>query len=182
MVHINDQPEAEPASAPAFGSELLTSLSGLINRWTSHRFQTLHATRLHNDLDFSANKVLYILGSTGPCRPSVVAEQLGTGRANVSKVIGRLEAQNLVSRLPDARDSRAYLIALTAIGIERSRDVFQIGDQMLQEMTAEWTRAEFETFTRLMSRLNLAASKYESRLAATDVSESRNDNESIGSS
>lgn len=166
MAHIDDRPEDEEIPPP-FGSELLASLSGLINRWISHRFQTIHATRLHNDLGFGMNKVLYVLGSTGACRPSTVAEQLGTGRANVSKLIARLEAQHLVTRMPDPGDSRASLIALTPLGRERSRDVFEIGDRMLQEMTAAWTDAEFETFTRLMTRLNVAAAEYEQRVAAS---------------
>lgn len=155
-----------PAEAPSvlFSSPLLSDLSDLVARWTSHRFQTLHASRLKNDLDFAANKTLYVLGSNGPSRPSALAEQLVTGRANVSKVVSRLEAQGLAMKVPDTDDSRAFLVALTPQGVEASQEVFRIGDEMLREMTAEWSPEEVESFSRQMARLTRAAAAYEHRL------------------
>src|ERR1700712_3677463 len=109
----------------AFEPHLLASLSEIVNRLDSHSFQTTHASRLENDLGFSANKVLYVLGSFGPCRPSFLAVQLATGRANVSKVVRLLEEQGLIARAPDPVDSRASLLALTPSGQQRAAGVFQ---------------------------------------------------------
>lgn len=163
----NDLPdEPAPSSEPRFDSPLLGSLWSLVNRLNSHRFQFLHATRLDNGRDFTANKVLFILGSLGSVRPSVLADEVATGRANVSKVVKRLEEEGLVVRRPDPGDSRASLIALTSLGALASREEFRIGDEMLQELTAEWKSGEVEAFTLLLGRLSGAVADYEARLAA----------------
>ncbi|WP_186808244.1 MarR family winged helix-turn-helix transcriptional regulator [Agrococcus baldri] len=143
---------------------LAEQLSTLVNRWSSHRFQLAHASRLHNERDFTANKVLYLLGSNGPMRPSELATEVGTGRANVSKVVARLESDGLVARSLDETDARATLVSLTARGEVVSSDVFTIGEEMIAELTAGWTRAERATLTSLLERLNAATERYERRL------------------
>lgn len=148
-----------------FESELLSSLSELVNRLDSHGFQATHASRLENDLGFSANKVLYVLGTAGPSRPSALASQLATGRANVSKVVGQLEQQGLIERAPDPHDSRASLVALTPAGEQRAADVFRLGDRMLQEVMTDWSTVEVTAFTGLMARFNEGVAAYERRLA-----------------
>ena len=96
-----------------FDSELLSNLSELITRFNSHHFQKAHASRLSNEFDFTSNRVLYLLGSEGATRPSILASQLATGRSNVSKVLKRLEAEGLIASSVDPADSRASVIALT---------------------------------------------------------------------
>jgi DNA-binding MarR family transcriptional regulator len=147
-----------------FDSEPLSNLSELITRFNSHSFQTAHASRLHNEFDFTANRVLYLLGAEGATRPSILASQLATGRSNVSKVLKRLEGEGLIATRVDPEDSRASLVALTTAGMKRSRDVFAIGDDMMRELTADWTSAEKEAFSASLARLNIAAAAYEARL------------------
>jgi len=148
-----------------FGSALIGELSRLVNRWNSHDFQLAHASQLRNERDFTANKVLYLLGSNGPMRPSELASDLGSGRANVSKVVARLLADGLVIRTPDPSDSRAHLVGLTESGWAVSRDVFAIGDEMVRELTADWTAGERSTFTELLVRINAASDAYQKRMA-----------------
>lgn len=147
-----------------FPSELLEQLSVLVNRWSSHHFQLAHASRLRNERDFTANKMLYLLGSTGPLRPSELATELGTGRANVSKTLARLEADGLVERSPDPADARSAWINLTETGRLVSADVFRIGEQMLAEITPDWSQEERDQLTRLLRRLNASAEAYELRM------------------
>jgi DNA-binding MarR family transcriptional regulator len=147
-----------------FDSELLSNLSELITRFNSRSFQTAHASRLSNEFDFTSNRVLYLLGTEGATRPSVLASQLGTGRSNVSKVVKRLEDEGLIVATSDPEDSRASVVSLSARGIERSREVFTIGDDMVRELTAGWTPAETEALSLLLGRLNVAAAAYEARL------------------
>jgi DNA-binding MarR family transcriptional regulator len=108
--------------------------------------------------------VLYLLGTGGATRPSILAAQLRTGRSNVSKLLNRLEAEGLIESLADPRDSRAQLVSLTRAGVERSHEVFSIGDDMMRELTAEWSPEEVGGFTELLARLNTAAARYEERL------------------
>jgi DNA-binding MarR family transcriptional regulator len=145
-------------------SELLEQLSVLVNRWSSHDFRLAHASRLHNERDFTANKLLYLLGAGGPMRPSELATVLGTGRANVSKTIARLESDGLISREPDPSDARASLVALTDEGRVVSADVFRIGGLMLAEITHDWTDAERRELTALLRRLNAGGEAYEAHL------------------
>lgn len=148
-----------------FTSALSSQLSSLVNRWSSHHFQLAHASQLHNERDFMANKVLYLLGSTGPMRPSDLATELGTGRANMTKVVTRLESDGLVSREVHPDDSRARIVALTVRGRKVSADVFRIGEDMLNELTVEWDADDRERLTELLSRLNAASDVYEQRLS-----------------
>lgn len=154
----------DSAHGQLFESKLLSGISELIDRMTSHHFQVAHAKQLENDLDFTANKILYVLGSLGPSRPSSLAAQLATGRPNVSKAVKRMTADGLLVALNDPNDTRATLIALTDEGIQRSHDVFSIGDIMVKELTEDWTAAEVEQFSGLLARLNAAAAAYEARL------------------
>ncbi|CAN5167880.1 hypothetical protein BH09ACT6_BH09ACT6_11040 [soil metagenome] len=150
-----------------FSSALVGQLSLLVNRWSSHHFQLAHASRLHNERDFTANKLLYLLGSNGPMRPSELAVELGSGRANVSKVVSRLLADGLVCRSVDPRDSRAQLVQLTERGGVVSADVFRIGEDMVRELTAEWSDADRRRLTELLRRLNQNTDAYERRLSAS---------------
>lgn len=153
------------SSSSAFGSPLAVQLSILVNRWSSHHFQLAHASRLRNERDFTANKVLYLLGSNGAMRPSHLATEVGTGRANVSKVVARLEADGFVARAPDEIDARATLVSLTELGNIVSSDVFAIGEAMIAELTTGWADAERDALTTLLARLNLAAEGYERELS-----------------
>lgn len=148
----------------SFGSPLLEQLSLLVNRWSSHHFQLAHASRLHDERDFTANKVLYLLGSSGAMRPSELAVEVGSGRANISKVLARLEAEELISRRPDPADSRANLVVLTEKGLTVSTDVFRIGEEMISELTSDWTDDERQDFAEKLRSLNTAAAAYEARL------------------
>lgn len=149
-----------------FDSELLSNLSELITRFNSYQFQAAHASRLSNGLDFTANRVLYLLGTEGASRPSELAAQLATGRSNISKVLRRLESDGLIACNADSDDSRATLISLTAKGVAHSHEVFTIGDDMIRELTADWDPAEITQFSALLGRLNVASAGYEYRLTA----------------
>lgn len=161
------RPKSSPAEAKSsipFESDLLMHLSGLVNRWASHDFRQLHAGRLTTNRDYYANEVLYVLAWHGPSRPSFIAEQVGASRANISKVVNRLEEYDLVSRAINPVDSRSTLVALTSKGKKEAKDLFRIGRDMLKEMTADWTPTELEQFTLLMQRMNQSAAEYEQRL------------------
>ncbi|MCU1480896.1 MAG: MarR family transcriptional regulator [Subtercola sp.] len=149
-----------------FDSELLSNLSELITRLNSYRFQAAHASRLSNEFDFTSNRVLYLLGTEGASRPSVLAAQLTTGRSNISKVLKRLESDGLIVSSVDPADSRATVVSLTEKGVAFSHEVFTIGDDMMGELTAEWSAEEAEQFSALLARLNAAAAAYENRLSS----------------
>ena len=67
---------------------------------------------LELDLTMKQLKVLMVLCSLGPTRPSVIANCIGASAANATGVLDRLEAQGYVERRPDAADRRALLVGL----------------------------------------------------------------------
>ncbi|MCC6237415.1 MAG: MarR family transcriptional regulator [Dehalococcoidia bacterium] len=68
------------------------------------------------DLTMKQLKVLMVLCSLGPTRPSVIASCIGGSAANATGVLDRLEAQGYVERRPDTADRRALLVGLTDSG------------------------------------------------------------------
>lgn len=156
---------AAGALTPAFESPLLTSLSLLVNRWSSTRFQTLHLKHVRNRLGISANNTLYYLAAEGPSRPSDLADWLGTGRANVSKVVNNLVGLGLVARVDDPSDGRAQLVTLTAAGDAAGRELFEAGDVMFRELVAGVPEEELAVATRVMAQVQVRAALYEARLA-----------------
>ncbi len=148
-----------PAELP-YRSDLLASLAAIIDRAMSPQFQAALAAEAEVGLDPSAALVIRHLGFRGAVRPSELASEMGTGRSNVSKILGRLESAGLVRRVGDPSDSRASLIELTAEGGAAARMTFDIGDRMIQALTHDWTDEELSTYEALSARLSQAFRDY----------------------
>ncbi|MFD0658240.1 MarR family winged helix-turn-helix transcriptional regulator [Thermocatellispora tengchongensis] len=79
-----------------------------------------HSVRLAvmKAVDFPVNDlpmflVVNQLSYRGALRPSELAQTLGTGRANLSKIANRLVEAGLIVRVPEPSDERSVLLALT---------------------------------------------------------------------
>lgn len=139
-------------STTRYRSDLLTDLSRLIYLWESPQFQSEVLTQTGEPLDQSSHQMLRLLGFSGPLRPSQIAEHLKTGASNVSKMLRRLEANGWLERKPDSADARAILVGLTPAGIEAAQHVFDLGDDMIAQVLAEWNPHDVEHYTRLTRR------------------------------
>lgn len=82
-----------------------------------------------------------------------VAEGLACVRSNVTQLVDRLEAEQLVSRAPDPDDRRSILLRLTDEGRRR----YEVGRRALgtaeQELLAGYTSAERALLLDLLARL-----------------------------
>lgn len=83
---------------------------------------------------------LSVLHRTGPMRLSELAEREQISKPTVTRLVGRLEEKDLVTRVPDDNDARSQTIRLTAAGLrlvesaaERSNDYLR---QRAQELDA----------------------------------------------
>jgi DNA-binding MarR family transcriptional regulator len=92
------------------------------------------------------------LAYRGALRPTDLASTLGTGRANVSKIVGRLETIGLVSRVPSPADERSVLVALTAAGRAYGERIMRVAQDNLLEVIAGWDDQDVETLRRLVAR------------------------------
>lgn len=127
------------------------------------------------DSDVPAYKPLRHLGFRGPLRQSVLAEELGTGRSNASKMLNRLEKAGLVCRRDDRDDARGAAVALTPAGRRAARRLFDIGDAMVQEPPAGWSADRIATFCRDPTELAAHMREFATRLTRPTSSADRRD-------
>jgi DNA-binding MarR family transcriptional regulator len=149
----------EPSDARArvardfpYRSPLLASLSALILLWDSPSVQRQILAKSGETLDQQSHQALRHLLAWGAMRPKALSEALGTGASHVSKIVGRLEKDDLVARSTDPTDGRATLITLTPAGEEAARGVYELGDRMIEEVLSGWSAADVRRFTALTER------------------------------
>lgn len=135
-----------------YRSKLLSSLRALILLWDSPALQGEILAKSGQTVDQPAHAALRHLLAWGPTRPSALAEVLGTGSSNVSKIVGRLEDDGLVARATDEADRRATVIRLTAHGERAARDVYALGDRVIAEVLETWTLTDVRRYTALTQR------------------------------
>ena len=86
-------------------------------------------------------------------RPSDMADAIGTGRSNVSKIVRRLEPAGLVGRMPDPEDGRQSVIGLTAEGHKVAQRIVGVSSGSYELIFHDWTDGEFEQLEKLIVRL-----------------------------
>lgn len=93
---------------------------------------------------------LAVLARHGEMTQAQLAEKLDIRAASVSELIGKMEADGLVLRSPDADDGRAYRLSLTDQEREEAQAVFTERDAFLFEAL---TSEEKEQLTALLDKL-----------------------------
>src|SRR5437868_3728380 len=89
------------------------------------------------DLTMKQLKVLFVLGASGPLRPSVIATSVGVSAASATGVLDRLVDQGYVERRADTADRRALLVQLTQSGAQIVSDLQMSGQHMLSELLTD---------------------------------------------
>ncbi|MBO0609838.1 MarR family winged helix-turn-helix transcriptional regulator [Myceligenerans salitolerans] len=140
-----------------YRSELLASLSALILLWESPGLQSEILTSSGEPIDQPAHQALRHLAAGQPMRPSDLAQAMGTGASNVSKIVKRLEAEGLVARDRDPGDTRSTLITLTPQGDSAARHIYDLGDEMIAQVLATWSPRDVSRFTELAKRFSADA-------------------------
>lgn len=92
----------------------------------------------------------------GSCRPTDIADAIGTGRSNVSRVVNRLESADLVRRVADPADDRALMLALTQTGREVGRRIMEAAERLNTPAGDEWSAQDREDLGRLLVKLAAA--------------------------
>jgi len=93
----------------------------------------------------------------GATRPSELAEVLGTGRANLTKIGNRLEEAGLIVRVPDQDDERSVLLALTPAGREVGERIAVTVQEGFESILGEWDAEDVAGLTRLLARFAASA-------------------------
>ena len=147
-----------------YTSNFLSSLTSVISQWTAPSFLVAVTAREGIDLDSTSIAAISVLDRIGPQRPSALADHLVTGASNVSKVLGRLEASNLIERRKDTADARATLIHLTPAGADVAAAFIRAGDGMLNELLDGWSEKEKHLLTQLTQRLDVSTRAFAAKI------------------
>lgn len=149
-------PAEEVDCSPLVSSDprdLLVNLEAMI-RWAdsaTHRRQLMAAIDFPLD-DVSAFLTLNQLVYRGATRPTHIADALGIGRPNVSRIAGRLVAEGLIVRIADPHDERGILLALSERGRVYAERIIAIASGRIRWILSAWSPAEAENLTELFAR------------------------------
>jgi DNA-binding MarR family transcriptional regulator len=121
-----EQPEADPVENAhrqwvAHGwAEAADGMAAVTSLIRVHRALLAGIDEILRDLELTFARyellVLLYFSRTGALPSSTICAQLEVHQTTVSIIIGRLEKQGLVSRVPHPSDGRSRLISLTAAG------------------------------------------------------------------
>lgn len=150
--------------APADGADLRSvidpdpfdirvALAGIVHWADSQQVRQRMMTAIAFPVaDVSMFLVVNQLTYRGATKPSVLAAALGTGRANLTKIVNRLEGIGLVVRVPAPDDERSVLVALTVEGRGYGE---RISDQLrsdLDVVLAHWAPKDVDALRRVLAR------------------------------
>ncbi|WOF23754.1 MarR family transcriptional regulator [Microbacterium betulae] len=133
--------------------DLRISVAAIIH-WADSREVRLQVMR---KVDFPVDDVAMFvvvnqLAYRGALRPTDLASTLGTGKANVSKIVQRSEDVGLVVRVPSRSDERSVLVALTPAGRAIGERIMDAAEEQYRATVAGWDDQEIETLRRYFSR------------------------------
>ncbi|PVE94627.1 MarR family transcriptional regulator [Microbacterium sp. TPD7012] len=97
------------------------------------------------------------LAYRGALRPTDLASVLGTTKANISKIVRRLEASGHVARVDSPYDERSVLVALTPAGREIGVRIVSRAAEKLTDSLATWSADDVEAFRRLLAQFSRSA-------------------------
>jgi len=153
-----DLREVMVSSAPLLygrGSDFSIALQALITAMnsTALREGLMVASRFPLQGDMPAFLLLNQLIYRTTARPTDVADAIGTGRSNVSKIVRRLEVAGLVGRMPDPEDGRQSVIGLTAEGRDAAARIAAVSSGAYETIFDDWSEEDFSHLERLVVRL-----------------------------
>lgn len=108
---------------------------------------------LHLDLTLPQLKALFLLGATGPARPSAIAEAIGVTATGATGLLDRLEERSLVRRRPDPADRRAIVVELEPAARALLDDIYASGREQLVEVLQRMQHDDLEALERGMTAL-----------------------------
>lgn len=137
------------------GGDLSAAMQALITTMNSSalREQIYEASEFPLQDDLPAFLLVNQLIYRTTARPTDLADAIGTGRSNVSKIVRRLELAGLVGRMPDPEDGRHTVIGLTAEGRVAADRIARVVGTSYDLIFENWSAEDFDQLERLVVRL-----------------------------
>ncbi len=122
---------------------------GVIHRGTCKYFEkNLGALGLHRGMVH----VLSIMNECQPVSQQFLSEKLSVDKANMTRILVKLEESGFVERTVDQEDRRSKLISLTDKGRDMFLPVEEIRKGWTEILSAGMTREERKTYLSLLLR------------------------------
>jgi len=108
------------------------------------------------DLTATQSEVIEVLAETGPLSQNELAERLVCTRGNISRLIDRMAAKDILRRESDPNDRRRVRIALTDHGDELTSSAYHTISELLTAIRSLYSQNELAELSRLLTRLSEA--------------------------
>ncbi|MCF2528202.1 MarR family winged helix-turn-helix transcriptional regulator [Yinghuangia soli] len=112
------------------------------------------AGELRYTMDRAAYLLLGRLEHEGPMGVKALAQAMSIDSSTVTRQVTPLVEQGYVDRVPNPDDGRAVLLRLSEMGLDRLHQVRRARIQLMAEMCGDWSDADRERFTDLLTRFN----------------------------
>lgn len=106
------------------------------------------------DLTATQSEVLEVLTETGPLSQGALGERLVCTTGNISRLIDRMVAKDMLRREPDPADRRRVRIARTDHGRALTDAALAVVGELLAAIRDLYSERELEQLASLLSRLS----------------------------
>lgn len=137
---MSDQPVSEGPSVPQALGRLRVALNNSFSRTS-------------RELDLTPQQAELLCYSFRPRSVSELAGLLECDRSNVSHLVDRAAARDLLARRPDEDDGRVSRITLTENGHAIASDFIRRLESLTSELRAGWTPEQMRTVAALLTEI-----------------------------
>lgn len=97
--------------------------------------------------------VMYYLLKYGKMNQSDLGKKMDIKDSTVVRLIDRMEKEEFVERVKDAKDRRVTYVMLTGEGKKRIEELLPIGEEMSKVFSENISHEEFEIFNRVLDKM-----------------------------
>ncbi len=107
------------------------------------------------DLTGSQFKILMVLymSPAGSVRQTDIEARFSMTNPTVTGLVQKLEAKDLVNRMPHPEDRRSKVLVLTERAIQMKEELMALADNLERQMTASLTEEEYDQLASLLVRM-----------------------------
>ena len=98
-------------------------------------------------------RVLKIINAQTPCTAVDIAAFLDRDKAQVTRLLNTLIAQELIIKQPNPADKRSQCLEITATGKEITNQITEINKQVLAQMAARISAQELNSFMAVADKM-----------------------------
>lgn len=124
-----------------------------IKRLSDRIFERILAEKNIDAFNGAQGRILYVLWQQDNISLREIADKTGLAQTTLTSMIDRMEAGGLVCRVPDERDRRKTLLALTDMSRNLQRDYSEVSSRMSQIFYSGFTHEEISICEGMLERI-----------------------------